>query len=156
MGRKLGWMWKGFFLWFLGIWGLTNDPQHTLIFSHYVSKKTKIKENFSHWFFKFMGVVYWLMPNAFPIWHISYRLSPLLKIIHHFRIPTQKSLVPSKNLKNHMEQVFEHKGKIIEQTRTVPEQSPYTALSKPEQFPNSPRTSPNNPRTNIGQYFLDY
>ena len=63
------------------------------------------------------------MPNAFPFWHISYCLFPLLKIIHQFRIPTQKSLVPSKSLKNHMEQVFGHKGKVMGQTRTNPEQS---------------------------------
>ena len=48
-------------------------------------------------------VVYWLMPNAFPIWHISYRLSPFLNSTILFSTFTQKSSIPLKSLKNHME-----------------------------------------------------
>ena len=86
------------------------------------------------------------MPNAFPIWHILHSLPPLLKINHRFRIPTQKSLVPSKSLKNHMEQVFEHKGKVMSQTRTVPRQPP-EGLHSLEQTRTVPEQSSYNPRT---------
>ena len=67
-----------------------------------------------------------------------------------------------------MEQVFEHKGKVMgqfpnnsEQALTTPNKSEATpgGLTQPWANPNNPRIAPNNPeqsRTNIEQYFLDY
>jgi len=89
------------------------------------------------------------MPNAFPIWHIFHPLSSFLKQIIIFSTSSQKLLDLLKSLKNYMEQVFGHKGKIMvnpEQTRKTSnnDEQARTSSNNPEATPNKPRKTSNN------------
>ena len=58
-GMKLKGTWKEAERKLEGNWGFTDDPLYMLIFSHCALKMRKIRENSSHWFFRFHGVKLW-------------------------------------------------------------------------------------------------
>ena len=87
-----------------------------------------------------MRVVYWLMPNVFQIQHFIFASPLFLNSTVLFSTSIQKSSVPLKSTKNHMEQVFGYEGKVMGSNPNSLEQ-PRTMMRVSLKSSNSPEQS---------------